>query len=621
MNPTLHKTFRILAIAVFLASCSHAAESDLLDLDSAELQLSTERVIVFKDGYCLIVKKGTATTDDQGVVFTDEVPDSAILGSFWAVPAKGTIKSMVAGWVKTESESTRKINCTKVVEVIKANLGKQCSLRIAGKEDEILNGTLLKLLSNDELVDPRTGVSSSHNSTQSTRIDPVSAGSSIESVISISGTTGTHFILRTPSGDVMLAIDTIQKLTIDRMESTIEQTIKESSRRKRLSLSFGKPHQVVEVNLMYFRPDVRWIPTYRINLTDRPFVRQPNKLKPVTPAIATKAAEIFMQGELLNEAEDLIDVPFHVVVGVPNFRFRTVPSPMILESSLRNLLAQAAPQIMGGQGAAMQNQFSNALYAQRSSEFRSNRSVESEERVTVDLPEELSGKGGNDLYVYKLDNMTLKKGERATVPILRTEVAYRDIYTWDVEVTHAESYAATAADTASPLVLTTNKIWRQVEIINDTDIPWTTGAAMLVDGFQPLAQELLTYTSPGSICRVPVTVSVDLKGRVQDQETNRELDALNWRRNSYARVHGKIEIELANNKTEAVPVEVNLRFGGKSQKASDNGKSTLEAFRAEDWSNRQGDSINNSCVVSWKSTIKPGDCFKPNVEYEFFLRY
>ena len=217
--------------------------------------------------------------------------------------------------------------------------------------------------------------------------------------------------------------------------------------------------------------------------------------------------------------------------------------------------------------------------------------------------------------------VTAVRPERATVPILRTEVAYRDIYTWDVEVTHAENYAASSSKAPSPLVLSENKIWRQVELINDTDIPWTTGAAMLVDGFQPLAQELLTYTSPGGICRVPVTVSVDLKGRVEDQETKRELNALTWRRNNYARILGKTEIELANNKTEAVPVEVNLRFGGKSVEVSDEGTSTLESFRAEDWHNRQGDAINNSCVVRWKSTIQPGECFKPTVDYEFYLRY
>ena len=52
--------------------------------DAHRLELTTEKVIVFKDGHCLVIKRGKATTDDDGRVYTDAVPDSAVLGSFWA---------------------------------------------------------------------------------------------------------------------------------------------------------------------------------------------------------------------------------------------------------------------------------------------------------------------------------------------------------------------------------------------------------------------------------------------------------------------------------------------------------------------------------------------------------
>ena len=148
----------------------------------------------------------------------------------------------------------------------------------------------------------------------------------------------------------------------------------------------------------------------------------------------------------------------------------------------------------------------------------------------------------------------------------------------------------------------------------------TTGAAMLVDGFQPLAQELLTYTSPGGICRLPMTVSVDLKAGVDDQETGRERDAAKWRNSSYSLVKGKIVAELANNKAYEVPVEVSLRFGGRASEVSDDGVAKLEGFNPGDWSNQGGDPINNSSTVSWKTSIKPGECFKPTIDYEFYLR-
>jgi hypothetical protein len=598
--------------AVLTSLVVSAARADE-KLRPAELDLRTDRVIVFKDGYCLVMKQGIATTNPDGQVFTEDVPDAAILGSFWAIPENATIKSIVAGWVETESSSKRELTCTNTIEIVKANLGKQCSFTIDNRETH--HGKLIKVLSNDDVPDDDSSPAVAHiadpfAAVGHIRVDrpqdqsPPVAGTT---VVSRSQITGDYFVLQTDAGDMMVPAGSVSKLTIEGMETTREQTVNRLTRQKRLTMQFAEPNTPVKINLMYFRPDVRWIPTYRINLTDR---------QPVSTRAAQKTAEIFMQGEILNEAEDFTGVPFHVVVGVPNFRFRDIPSPMVLEASLRNLLAQAAPDVMGNA-----NFMSNALYTQRASEFQSNRAAGIDARATVELPVELTGSAGNDLYVYELGKLTLKQGERATVPILRTEVAYRDVYTWDIEITHAENYAASSAGAPSPLILTENRVWRQIELINDTEIPWTTGAAMFVDGFQPLAQELLTYTSPGGICRVPVTVAVDLKGRVEDGETKRELNAIKWQGYEYARVLGKIDIELANNKTETVPVEVKLRFGGTAKETSNDGKIALESFRAEDWRDQRGSPVNNSSVVRWNADIKPGECFKPTVGYEFFLKY
>ena len=65
--------------------------------EKSELKLTTENIVIFKDGYFLIVKKGKAKTDADGKVFTNEVPDSAILGIVWAIAQQGRISSMVAG--------------------------------------------------------------------------------------------------------------------------------------------------------------------------------------------------------------------------------------------------------------------------------------------------------------------------------------------------------------------------------------------------------------------------------------------------------------------------------------------------------------------------------------------
>src|SRR5262245_34393631 len=110
------------SLLVLLASCS--SPSTAAGRDSNELALTTERVVVFKDGYCLVIKRGVATTDADGVAFTDEVPDAAVLGSFWAVPEEGRLVSMNAGWKVDESTESREFPCKEHVDVLVANQGK-----------------------------------------------------------------------------------------------------------------------------------------------------------------------------------------------------------------------------------------------------------------------------------------------------------------------------------------------------------------------------------------------------------------------------------------------------------------------------------------------------------------
>ena len=107
------------------------------------------------------------------------------------------------------------------------------------------------------------------------------------------------------------------------------------------------------MRIVYFTPGLRWIPTYRFE--------------------AKKGGEgtLALQAELLNELEDIRGAPFDLVVGVPNFRFRDVASPLSLEGMMRNALAQAAPSLMGSM-----NNLSNAMFTQRAGEWRGCRSEE-----------------------------------------------------------------------------------------------------------------------------------------------------------------------------------------------------------------------------------------------------
>lgn len=563
VNLRLHQSLVIVAASLLGTTC--AAHQQPREEGDSQLKLTTKKVIVFKDGYCLIVKRGTAVTDEKGEVFTTEVPDSAVLGSFWATPTEGRLLSTVAGWRETTKETEEDVACAQVIDVIEGNVDKECSLQL-------------------------------------------SDGSFLSGVITPTRLAASHFVLATEEGDMLVAISDIKRLTIAKMKTTVSRKRSATERSKQLTFRFERAGERREVLLMYFRPGLRWIPTYHINLTEKQ---------------NEKTAEIAMQAEILNEAEDVIDVPIDIVVGVPNFRFRQNVSPLVLEGTMRNALRQAAPNLMG-QALSMGNGFSNASFQQRSGEVRraTRQGGEVANVADVDLPDELTAGTAQDLFVYNLPKLTLKKGERAAIPVLTTEVPYRDVYTWDLHVKRADiATAPSGSGIQSPLTLSQNQVWRQIELINNTNLPWTTGAAMITEGQQPLAQELLTYTPPKNQCRVPVTVSVDTRGSLDESEVRREMDATKWDGYTYAKISRKAQLNLRNNKSIATDVEITLRFDGKADEVSDEGQVKLAPFRAEDWQNYRGHpGINNSSIVVWKANVKPGATFTPSVDYHFFAR-
>ncbi len=209
------------------------------------------------------------------------------------------------------------------------------------------------------------------------------------------------------------------------------------------------------------------------------------------------------------------------------------------------------------------------------------------------------------------------------MPIFSAEAPYRDLYTWDVHLTKQDNDAApSGAGTKSPLALSKNEVWHQILLTNTTNLPWTTGAAMIMQGNQPLAQELLTYTPPKDEVRVPVTVSVDTRGSLTEKELSRELNKLQWDGHNYARIDKEIKLDLCNNKAIDIQAEITLRVGGKVDKVSDDGEVTLRAFDAADWVQYHGHpAVNNSSTVSWKVKLKPGENFQPTVTYHHFTRH
>src|ERR1051325_9333251 len=112
---------RWMSFMVVLAICGFAfADEKPAHTAASQLQLATERVIIFKDGYGLIVKDGKATADAQGKVFTPQVPETAILGSFWAMSDAQKMLGMEAGWEEKREVREKRTACITIPELLRA---------------------------------------------------------------------------------------------------------------------------------------------------------------------------------------------------------------------------------------------------------------------------------------------------------------------------------------------------------------------------------------------------------------------------------------------------------------------------------------------------------------------
>jgi len=543
------------------------------------LTLTTERAVVFKDGYALVIKKATGTADADGRVFTLEVPDAAVLGSFWAVGRDQAILAMRAEYTDD---------------------WKRVDTPVGAATDTL-----------DNLLKRITGKAAALTT---------AAGETVRGkVLGQTAAEGRLFLLIEPTGatgagarPITIALsDIVAVRSPDLTEAAKPNPA--FARAKRLSFDLGPKAagKAAALTVMYFAPGIRWIPTYRVS----------GELKDM--------AAMALQAEILNQNEDLDGVALDLVVGVPHFQFREVVSPLVLEGALRNTLAQAAPQIMG--------QMSNAMFTQRSGEWRREGPAPAAPAAPADiqLPPELAAASEQDLYVYTVPNFSLRAGGRATVPLWQAQAPLHHLYTLDLDVVRSAQHGNMVQSEAdrlssragggnarypagSPLRLLRTQVWHQLELTNTSKVPWTTGAAIILRGHLPMGQDLLTYAPPGATSLLPMTVAVNLRGTLVEEEIERKPNALSWGGHSYSLIRKKGTITLTSYRDADSDMRVTVSLPGKAEAVSGDGTMRVDDFHPADWQDG-GFWQNNHSDLVWELVLKPGQTVEMTYTVSFYV--
>ena len=407
-------------------------------------------------------------------------------------------------------------------------------------------------------------------------------------------------LFRTGDGVRAVGVSRIRDVTF---KAPPRERTEQPQMRNRLTLALswpGKPAPAANVGLLYVQKGVRWIPSYKVHLDGR------------------GTAAISLQATLVNELTDLEDASVNLVVGVPAFTFKDTPDPMAVQDTFARLSRYFDDH--GGRNA-----MSHVLMSQSAS-LESREPQGSGQGVA---PELFDPARSEDLYVFNLPHVTLRKGERMVVPVAEYSLPYEDVFTLDLPFGAPRGVRANSGSEEAARLLAVPKVMHKIRLTNRGRHPLTTAPALLLRGERLLAQGMMTYAAVGATADVTLTAAVDIVSRRSEEEVGRTLKALRWDSDDYAKVDLTGKINLTSHRPAPVLVEVVREVAG-SVDAADQGAvilkdNALEAgertgrARSFDWPHWWW-GVNSVGRITWRVTLEPGKPVDLGYSWHYYWR-
>lgn len=494
-------------------------------------KMPVKEVTVFKDGHALLLHQGRMPTDAAGNVLMDYLP-SPIFGTFWPYSADKAAKlsCVVAGQRRVAVERT----ALDLRNLIEANIGAQVMVTESGK---IYPATILAVpeQSSEELE----------------ATSPPNTGEKLP-------VKGNIVLFKTEMGIKPVRFEVIQEIAF-RGDYKAKNTQEELRNMLTLKLDWTdkKAGQTAEVGLMYVQKGIRWIPEYKVILDGK------------------GGAIIQLQATLINEMLDLQDVTTNLVVGVPTFAFKDTPDPIGLGQTVARLSQHFQAD------ARSRYALSNAMMTQMMADREEKRlaSAESGGSAPPDLGPEVASSGKNeDLFVFTVKHLTLKKGQRMVLPVAEFKLEYKDVYVLDIPFAPPPEMRGNLNNQQQAEIaklMNAPKAMHKIRMVNKSAYPLTTAPALIFLNDKILAQGMMTYTAIGSTADLDVTTAVDIRVKKSDKETRRTPNAVAWNGEQYGKVELSGKINLTNFKKETVELEVTRHVLGTADEADHDGKAEM----------------------------------------------
>ena len=517
----------IACLLALLCTAVTARAEDAAPL-SALAKMPVREVTVFKDGHAFVLHEGNMPVDAAGDVRMDYLP-IPILGTFWPYSANKNVRlaSVTASPRRVVVERT----ALTVKELLEANVGAQISLYDSYEKKSYTA----------QILEAPTRTAAEQEATSAS-----DAGEKLPEKSNL-------VLLKRAEGVQVIGSDRIQEMTF---VGPYKKTVQSEEFRNLLTLKLdwqgAKPARTAPVGMMYVQKGIRWIPGYKVSLDGK------------------GSATIRLQATILNEMTDLDDVTANLVIGVPNFFFQDTPDPI----SLQQTMAQLSPFFQTGTQTGFA--LSNGMMGQMA---RGPAGFGAPAGPGGSAAPEIGGSDRNeDLFIFTVKHVTLKKGQRTVIPVAEITVKYKDIYTLDLPFAPPrEIQAQVRSEQQADLLRLANrpKVMHNIRLENRSKFPLTTAPALIVNGNRVLAQAMMTYTAVGGDVDLPLTTAVDISVKKSEREVGRTPKAAQWEGSDYERIDLAGTITLTNFRLDPTEIEVTRSVLGSVGKADHGGTTQM----------------------------------------------
>jgi hypothetical protein len=510
--------FILAAAGIFV--CFSTVRGDEAAQKPPEVQAALKSLALFKNGLGYFVWE--VQLPPNAASFRFKPPAAPTHGTCWVSGPAGV---KIKGLMTVEAESPKTIDAMNVFELIKANVGRRVKID-TGKE--IIEGKILRVPEDRLPENPEPYYNNP-------RFGPYYNPGIINSQL---------VIIQTANSEIGIASGQIQRVEFPETPAVTSFTRQDKTLQLEVQLEQPTGGQTLMVSCL--AKGATWAPSYRVDIS-----------KPDQARLSASAV-------IINETTDFDNTTVELVTGFPNLRFADIISPLAKKAGLAEFLRALAS------GRSEQDQYANSPVSQQRADYSrggmgggSWSMPQGEESINYGTA--ATGAEAEDLFLYPLEKVSLKKNQTGYFPLFTETVPYTHIYQWNIpdyvnendQYQYQHNRRQREATEEKPEI-----IWHSLKLQNKTAVPWTTAPAETVRDGMILGQDMLNYTAAGAESTLKITQAVNVKAEQGEYEIERKRDALHMYGNSYDLIKLEGKLTVMNLQDKPIDLEIVKTLSG-----------------------------------------------------------